>query len=154
MQGTSREVRMFFHRHQQIDTSWNCRICQQNLCREVSPFPNKCPGYDTKLLLSPVGCREVRLPNECPGYDTKLHLKPDGWDCSIYQLDLCRRVRPPCNECPGYDIKKSDVEASVMLELWGMQSTTSLSSLPGQPWRGVVLSERVKSMGQIELFEI
>ena len=30
------------------------------------------------------------------------------------------------NECPGYDTKQSDGKASVMLALWGMQSTSSL----------------------------
>ena len=38
-----------------------------------------------------------------------------------------------------------------MLELLGMQSTPSLSSLPGQLWPGVVASDRILSMGQIEL---
>ena len=45
------------------------------------------------------------------------------------------------------------VEASVMLELWGMLSTP-LSSLPGPLWPGVVTPEWVLSMGQIELFDI
>ena len=38
-----------------------------------------------------------------------------------------------------------------MLELWGLQSNTSLSLLPGPLWPGVVVFERVLSMGQIEL---
>ena len=37
-----------------------------------------------------------------------------------------------------------------MLELWGMQSTHLLLSLPGPLWPGVVVSDRVLSMGQIE----
>ena len=41
-----------------------------------------------------------------------------------------------------------------MLELWGMQSTPSLPSLPGLHWPGVVAPERVLSIGQIELFDI
>ena len=32
------------------------------------------------------------------------------------------------NECPGYDTKQSDGEVPVMLELWGMRSTPSLTS--------------------------
>ena len=36
------------------------------------------------------------------------------------------------NESRGYDTKKSDVEALVNLEHWGMWNTLSLSSLPGQ----------------------
>ena len=54
-------------------------------------------------------------------------------------------------ECPGYDTKQSDAEIPVMLELWGMQSTPSLLSLPGSLWPGVVALDRVLSMGQIEL---
>ena len=38
-----------------------------------------------------------------------------------------------------------------MLELWGMQSTSLLPSLPGPLWPGVVAPDRVLSMGQIEL---
>ena len=43
----------------------------------------------------------------------------------------CRRVRPPPNECPVYDTKQSDGEASVMVELWEMLSTSSLPFLSG-----------------------
>ena len=55
------------------------------------------------------------------------------------------------NDCPGYDTKQSDGEAPVMLELWGILSTPLLPSLPGSLWSGVVASDRVLSMGQIEL---
>ena len=41
-----------------------------------------------------------------------------------------------------------------MLELWELQSTPSLSSLPVPLWPGVVAPDRVLSMGQIELFDI
>ena len=81
----------------------------------------------------------------------KVILKSNGpvrWGCGIHRPHLCRRVRPfPTIECSGYDIKHSDGEASVILELWGMQSTPLLSSL--RP--GVVVPDKVLSMGQIEL---
>ena len=35
-----------------------------------------------------------------------------GWGCRMYQLLLCRVVRPP-NKCPGYDTKQSYGEAPV-----------------------------------------
>ena len=38
-----------------------------------------------------------------------------------------------------------------MLELWGMQSTSSLPSLPDPLRAGVVAPDRVLYMGQIEL---
>ena len=38
-----------------------------------------------------------------------------------------------------------------MLEFWGMWSTPSLPLLPGPLWPGVVVPDRVLSMGQIEL---
>ena len=38
-----------------------------------------------------------------------------------------------------------------MLELWAMQSTPSLSSLPGSFFPAVVAPEKVLSLGQIEI---
>ena len=38
-----------------------------------------------------------------------------------------------------------------MLELWGMQSPSSLALLPGLHWPGVLVPDRVLPMGQIEL---
>ena len=58
------------------------------------------------------------------------------------------------NESPGYDTKQSDGEVPIMLELWGMQSISSLSSLPGPLTPGQVAPDRVLPMGQIELFDI
>ena len=58
-------------------------------------------------------------------------------DCySIEELDSP-------NECPRYDPKQSNGEAPVMLELWGMRSSSLLPSLPGPLWHGVVAPERV-----------
>ena len=61
-----------------------------------------------------------------------------------------QRGKAPTNKCPGYDTKQSDNEARLTLELWRMQSTCSLPSLPGQPWPGVVAADRVLCIGQIE----
>ena len=55
------------------------------------------------------------------------------------------------HEHPGYDTKQSDGEVPVMLDLWGMWSTSSLPSLPVPLRPGVVAPDRVLSMGQIEL---
>ena len=55
------------------------------------------------------------------------------------------------NECPRYDTIQSDGEVPVMLERWGMWSTTSLPSLPDQLWLGVVAPDRDLSMSQIEV---
>ena len=41
-----------------------------------------------------------------------------------------------------------------MLELRGMRSTVSLPSLPDPFWLGVVGTDKVLSIGQIELFDI
>ena len=67
---------------------------------------------------------------------------PVGWGCRIHWLHLCRGVRPPPNVHPGYDTKQSDTEVPVMLELWGMQSTPLLPSLPGPLWPGVVAPDK------------
>ena len=42
-------------------------------------------------------------------------------------------------------------EAPVILEIWGMRSTLSLSSLPGPLWPGVRAPDRVLSIVQIEV---
>ena len=55
--------------------------------------------------------------------------------------------KTPATSVPGYDTKQSGGEVSVMLELWGMQSTSLLPSLPGPFWSGVVAPDRVLSMG-------
>ena len=133
---------------------WGRRIYQLHLCREVRLL-NERPG-------GPVGrgrrihrlhlCRGVRLPNERPGVPVgrgrrihRLHLcrgirlpneRPGGpvvWGCRIHRLDLCREVRSHSIDCPGYDTKQSDDETSVMLELWRMQSSSSLPLLSGSP---------------------
>ena len=69
------------------------------------------------------------------------------------QANILRKGTPSW-QVSWYDIKQSDCEAAIMLELWGMQSITSLALLPGSLWPGVKAPERVLSMGQIELFDI
>ena len=71
-------------------------------------------------------------------------LRSLGWPS---QLGCCRRVRLPQRVSWIYDTKQSDGEASVMLELWEMQSAPSLPSLPGPLWPGVVAPDRVLCMG-------
>ena len=70
-------------------------------------------------------------------------LCPVDWGCRIHQLLLCRGVRPtPANECSGYDTKQSDGKVPVMLELWGMQSTSLLLLFPGPLWPGMVAADK------------
>ena len=75
---------------------------------------------------------------------------PVRWGCRIYWLHLCGVVSFS-NMCSGYDTKQSDGQVSVMLELWGTQSTPSLPSLPSPLWPRVLAPVRVFSKGQIEL---
>ena len=42
----------------------------------------------------------------------------------------------------GYDTKQSDGEAPIILGLWEMRSTPSLSSLPGPLWPEVVAPDK------------
>ena len=62
-----------------------------------------------------------------------------------------QRSRTSPNECAGYNTKQSDGEDLVMLKLWRMRNTLFLPSLPGPLWPRVIASDRVPSMGQIEL---
>ena len=47
----------------------------------------------------------------------------------------------------NYNSKQLDCEVPVMLELWGMQSTSLLPSLPGSLWLGIVAPDRALFMG-------
>ena len=49
------------------------------------------------------------------------------------------------------DTKQFDGEAPELLQILGMQSAFLLLSLPVPLWTGVVASDRVLSLGQIEL---
>ena len=70
-------------------------------------------------------------------------VSPVGWGCRIHRLHLCKEVRPPfANECPRYATELYDGESAVMLEFWGMWST-SLSLLPGPLWPRVVAPDWV-----------
>ena len=73
---------------------------------------------------------------------------PVGWGCRIRRLILCRGVRSyPQNACPVYDTKQSDGEVPVMIDLWGMQSTSLLPSLPGLLWLRVVAPDKFPIYG-------
>ena len=72
---------------------------------------------------------------------------PVGWGCRIHWLLLWDSP----NECLRYDIKQSAGEAPVMQGLWGMRSIPPLPSIPGPLWPGMIATDRVSSMGQIEL---
>ena len=44
-------------------------------------------------------------------------------------------------ECPRYDTKQPDDEVPMMLEVWGMQRTPSLPSLPGPLRLGMIVPD-------------
>ena len=68
---------------------------------------------------------------------------PVGWGCIIHRMHLCRWVRPsPHSSTSVMDMTLNNL----MLELWRMQSTPSLPSLPGLLWSGVVAPNRVLSI--------
>ena len=77
---------------------------------------------------------------------------PQDWGCRIHRQQYCRGLKLQSTErASWYDIKQSDWEATEMLLLWGIRSTSSLPSLPGPLWPGVVAPDRTLSMDQIEL---
>ena len=75
---------------------------------------------------------------------------PVSWGYRIDRLLFLRRGKTP-QRVFLYGTKPSIGEVPVMLELWGMQSTPSLTSLPGPIWPGLVAPDRVLSVGQIDL---
>ena len=71
---------------------------------------------------------------------------PVGWDSRIHRQHLNRVVRFP-TPASVHDITLKNL---IALEIWGMKSTHSLPLLSGPLWFGVVVSDRVLSMSQIE----
>ena len=62
------------------------------------------------------------------------------------------KTTTPMSVLEKYDSKQSDGEVPLMLDLWGMLSSTSLPLLPGPLW--LVAPDWILSMGQIELFDM
>ena len=57
-------------------------------------------------------------------------------------------------EYTEYNTKSPDYKTPVMLELWGMQCTPSLPSLPGPLCPALVAPDRILYISQIELLDI
>ena len=99
-------------------------------------------------------CLQTVKYQKCSILNTSVHrsfLLPRRLGLKIHRMYVCSGVRPLPNEYPVYDTKQYDWVVPEMLDFWGMQSTPSLPSLPGQLWPGVVAPDRVLSRGQIEL---
>ena len=73
-----------------------------------------------------------------------------GWDWKIQWLLFCRGVRLPTSFLDMI-LNKLMVRLPVILELWGMPNTLSLPLFPRRFGLGVVTTNRVLSMNQIEL---
>ena len=90
------------------------------------------------------GYRNVSLP-----LSLEWHVWPGRR--SIYNTyHPCRMVRLP-QRVSWYDTKQSDGETLLMMELWRMWSTPSLSSFSGPLWLRMVTPDMVPSMRQIKL---
>ena len=73
--------------------------------------------------------------------------------CVFWPNRLCKeRILP--QRVFWYDTKQSGGESQVLLQVWGMRSTSLLPSLPDPLWPGMLVSDRALSMDQIELFDI
>ena len=72
---------------------------------------------------------------------------PVDWSCSIPAASL-QRV-PPLPECSGYDTKQFD--GGVLVLLWEMWSTSSLSLLLGQFWPEVVEPDSIYGSNRTKL---
>ena len=76
---------------------------------------------------------------------------PVSWSSRIHRLHLYKGVRSLANECLIYDTKQTGGEVPVMLWLLKMRSMPSLPLFPGPLLTGVVVPDRVRAMGQIEV---
>ena len=107
-------------------------------------------GYRVSLLFFNKGGFGIKLPKKVD-LPLEIKTKPSlslslAQSAGAVEYTDCisaEGVRLP-NVCPDNDSKQFDGEALVMLELCGMQSTPSLSLLPGPLCPGVVTPDRVK----------
>ena len=103
---------------------------------------NECPDMTLNNLMSSLqlwrfGKYGISLHCHC----SQGHSDPE-WRRLIglgLELPHCISVeeQDPSNECPRHDSKQSDVEPPAT-EVWGMESTLSLPSLPGFLWFEVI----------------
>ena len=118
-------------------------------------------GNEGVLNIPQSSCITGASPSDClvlyPGHSlwvlvqfsisTLFSSGPVGWGCWIHSLHLCRGLRSLSQRVS----RINNLIVQVMRELWGRRSTPLLTSLPGPPWPEVITSDRVLSMGQIEL---
>ena len=120
---------------------------QTPLCPTLHSFPQYSPLGILKKTMPLMDLPELKYRrNYIPEYCC-----PVGCAWRIPRLHLCRGVRALRNEFPDNDTRQFDGDYQVMLELWGMRSTPSLPLLPGPLWPGLIASDSVLSVGQIEL---
>ncbi len=67
----------------------------------------------------------------------------------VLQVQTFSTLQTP-NECPGYNTKQSDGEVPVMLEPWGIRSTSSLPLFPGPLWPGMVAPEHILKLDKFQ----
>ena len=116
----------------------NCQFCFFCFFRI---FESLLCVYDTVITFPLFFVRYFTLPKKYPLFSGP----------AKYTVYISADGEYSSNECLAYDTQQSDCEVSVMLELWGMQSTLLLPSLPGPLWPGVVAPDGILSMSQIEL---
>ena len=78
------------------------------------------------------------------GTGDKLSL-PNWLGLWITQTASLQKAKTPNQWVSWYDTKLSDSEVLVMLELWGMQSTSSLPLLTDPLWPGIVAPDSLSS---------
>ena len=100
---------------------WIFETCSLILLTHM--YPNFVSRPSKILSLINVRCLFTVMYDYCPSLQMISSSVARG--CKIHQLHLCRQVRPPNpNKYPIYGTKQSDGEATIMLELWGMQNTS------------------------------
>ena len=110
-------------------------------------------GFDLCVLqpiLSYISTRSLRgvVANVLDCDIVVSEFEPQSTGAASLQKDKTPHTHTHAKEFPIYDTKKSDGEASVILDFVGMQSTPSLPSLPGPLWPGVVAPDRILAVGK------
>ena len=122
------------------------RLCSRNLIKTIK----------TRVVAPCKVFRAITEKKELRQFDRRtrklvtmhmaLHPKDDypvDWGVAVEYTDCfsAEGVRPP-QWVSWHDSKQSDGEVPMMLKLWGLRSTPSLSSLPGPLWPGMVAPDK------------
>ena len=125
---------------------WPNRLGEQNTPTASQQKGNTLPM--SVLWLNRLGLKNTPTASQQKGNTLPISvLWPNRLGEQNTPTSFLQRSQSVPSECPGYNTKQSNGDVSVMLELWGMQSTPLSPSLQCLFWLSIVAPDKAVSMG-------